>query len=165
MAGDQTNLSTWEWEKYSIIWCKVASVSLQTTFKASRKLSFDSSGHLVYFHPAFIPFSCGHNTQFCFGVWLFSTLFLCALWLLRDFHRQSMWLRLSQSVLSTLWWLGQGRQGPACDSNLVHQGQWHWFLWVFCNCWRCGQQQKRVETLSQLLSLVFGAWDDWVFEL
>ena len=67
---------------------------------------------------------------------------------------------LSQSVLSALWWLGQGRQGPACDSNLAHQGQWHWFLWVFCNCWRNGQQE-RVEELSQLLSLVLGAWDEW----
>lgn len=131
---------------------KKALVGLQITFKTSQNLKFYSPGHLLYFCPAFTPCPVAMTPRFYFGAYLFCIPCPCALWLLHDFQKQSMWLKLNRSVHSTLWWLGQGEQGPAWVTgvNEIHF---------------CGFSGTVGEVESRLLSLLLWAWVDCILEL
>lgn len=152
MASDQTKLITWGWGKYSDMMQKSLGVGLQTTFKTFEDLKFYSPGHLLYFHPALTPCSVTKIPQFYFGGYLFSIFCPCALWVLHNFQKQSVWLKLYQPVHSTLWWLGQGQQGPAWSMGL-HEIHF------------CGVSGIVGEMDSRFLSLVFGGWVDCILEL
>lgn len=103
-------------------WCKKSLGQFIGNIEGLSKSEVILFVNLCYvFTQYFLPLLVTIIPQFCFAVYLFSMLCSCALWWFHDFQRQSMWLRLNQSVHSTLWWLGQGQQRPECDPDLVNK--------------------------------------------
>ena len=100
MASDQTKLTAWGWERNSKMRCKKALIRLQRTFRDSQKLNFYSSGHLLCFYSALSSSSCDYDTP----ILLWGICLLCpyASWLLHDFQRRSMWLRLNNCAFYPL---------------------------------------------------------------